>query len=83
MVLIDILEDLTSHSIESKSQPKMKIMCKSCRNCTINRKEYVCETHCGIISGTVEFLLGERMDVNYQPNENTGNCLITITKIQS
>jgi hypothetical protein len=74
--------DLTNHSLDGKSQP-VKIKCKSCRNCTINRKEYICETHCGIISGTIEFLLGEQMDITYQPDENTGNCLITITKQRS
>lgn len=73
--------NLTFHSSGEESESMIEIICKACKNCTSNRKEYVCETHCGVISGTVEFLLSENVNIKYQPDENTGKCSIIVTRI--
>ncbi len=72
--------NLTIHGVQLDSDSAIRLECKQCRNCTVDRKQHVCETHCGVIAGTTERLLGHAVHVEFVPEPISHNCRVTITK---
>lgn len=71
---------LTYHSIESESEKEITILCRDCKNCTDNLKDYVCDTHRGVVAGTVEFQTKSKVKVTCLPNTESGLCRMQIVK---
>ena len=72
---------LTDHSVSNQTSTSLLLECSNCRNCNSERKTEVCETHIGIIAGSLRRLLDEVVDVSYIPNATGRSCAITIQKI--
>lgn len=71
---------LTYHSLESESEAEIIILCRNCKNCTDNLKDYVCDTHRGVIAGTVEFQIKTKVKVTNELDREGGLCRIHIAK---
>lgn len=71
--------NLVNHAVESDNEAALVMKCTGCRNSGPIPKNHVCETHCGVIAGTAEFLLSAPVFVEYSIRSN-GDCLITINK---
>lgn len=74
--------NLANHSVARVDEQQITLLCMTCRNCSKTRLDYVCETHVGVIIGTVK-RLGISASVAYEPDVDNHNCLITITKISA
>jgi len=74
---------LTAHGISKQTNDILVLECKACRNCRPARKTHVCETHCGVIQGTCEYLNQSAVNVSYEPNVDTGVCVVTVSKTKS
>lgn len=72
--------ELTNHSVLSDQNNELKIMCSNCINLQKVRNEAVCETHLGVIKGTIQRLTGKEAEVSFNPNNDLVNCRITVSE---
>lgn len=69
---------LASHTVEEVREGDISLLCMHCRNANGSVKEDVCETHAGVIAGTIRAVAGRTADVTYSPDLNDGCCRIKI-----
>ncbi|WP_437476428.1 hypothetical protein WME75_26330 [Sorangium sp. So ce1014] len=68
---------LTRHTLQVAEGNRFRFACAGCRNNAGSRSEAVCETHAGVVRGTLEGMRAVPMQVTWHPRAD-GSCQLEL-----
>ncbi|MGO8248930.1 hypothetical protein [Rhizobium johnstonii] len=78
--LVGVFGELTDHAFEHLEVLPTRVTCEGCRNNTVGRRDAVCETHLGVLTGLFRAMTHAPVNASYTPDPE-GNCVITLQLI--
>ncbi|MHC2627326.1 hypothetical protein ACVIW2_009413 [Bradyrhizobium huanghuaihaiense] len=72
-----VFGDLTEHRFDRLDTLPITVRCNACRNNTAQRKEAVCETHAGVLTGIFKAMSHVPTEASYTPMRDR-ECIITL-----